>query len=110
MDPCLHAPAVPEGVQPMRSLTSFLGGQLPVEQATVLGQLREGVVLADREGRITFINEAAAELLDASRLGVLPEDYSRVFHVLTEDGQPYPTFELPLARAVRGETVAEARW
>ncbi|MGN2243855.1 PAS domain S-box protein [Frateuria sp. GZRR33] len=94
----------------MRNLTPFLGGQLPAEQATVLGQLREGVVLADREGRITFINEAAAEFLDASRLGVLPEDYSRVFHVLTEDGQPYPTFELPLARAVRGETVAEARW
>ncbi|MGN2245598.1 PAS domain S-box protein [Frateuria sp. GZRR35] len=83
---------------------------MPAEQATVLGQLREGVVLADGEGRITFINEAARDFLGVSQLGVLPADYSRVFHVLTEDGRPYPTLELPLARAVRGETLPEARW
>jgi len=94
----------------MRQPTPFPRGPLPAEQATVLGQLREGVVLADCEGRITFINEAAGKFLGVSKPGVLPADYSRVFHLLTEDGQPYPTFDLPLARAVRGETVPDARW
>ncbi|UGB44602.1 PAS domain S-box protein [Frateuria edaphi] len=94
----------------MRSLTPSMRGLLPGEQATVLGQLREGVILTDREGRITFINEAAGRFLGVSQLGVLPVDYSRVFHLLTEDGQPYPAVDLPLARAVRGETVPHARW
>jgi PAS domain S-box-containing protein len=86
-------------------------GLLPAEQATVLGQLKEGVILTDREGRITFINEAAGRFHGVSQLGVLPADYSRVFRVLTENGQPYPTFELPLARAVlQGETVTHAHW
>ena len=72
----------------MRSLTPSMRGLLPGEQATVLAQLREGVILTDREGRITFINEAAGRFLGVSQLGVLPVDYSRVFHLLTEDGQP----------------------
>jgi PAS domain S-box-containing protein len=84
---------------------------LPAEQATVLGQLREGVMLTDREGRIGFINEAAGRFLGVAQQGTLPADYSRVFHVVTEDGEPYPSCELPLARAVlRGETVTDARW
>ncbi len=96
---------------PMRNCSPSMRGLLPAEQATVLGQLKEGVMLTDREGRITFINEAAGRFHGVSQLGVLPADYSRVFHVLTENGQPYPTFELPLARAVlQGETVTHAHW
>jgi PAS domain S-box-containing protein len=33
-----------------------------------------------------------------------------VYHLLTEAGRPYPSELLPLARAVRGETVIEERW
>jgi PAS domain S-box-containing protein len=44
------------------------------------------------------------------RLGVGPGEYSHVYSLYAEDGQPYPSEELPLARAVRGQRVAEERW
>ena len=76
-----------------------------------LAQLTEGVVVADAAGRITFVNEAAARLHGVARLGVPVEEYSDTYHLLTEDGRPYPPAELPLARAVlHGETLIDARW
>jgi PAS domain S-box-containing protein len=76
-----------------------------------LAQLDEGVIVADADGRITFVNEAAARLHGMARLDVTPEHYAASYQLLTEDGAPYPSTELPLARAVlRGETVIDARW
>ena len=79
-------------------------------QAAVLAQLAEGVVVTDTAGRITIVNEAAARLHGVSRLDVTPEAYADTYHLFTEDGRPYPSTELPLARAVRGQTVNDARW
>jgi PAS domain S-box-containing protein len=76
-----------------------------------VSQLAEGVILADVEGRITFVNEAAARMHGVAHLDVPLEKYSETYHLLTEDGRPYPSAELPLARAVmRGETVMDERW
>lgn len=84
---------------------------LAAEQAAILGQLAEGVIVTDPAGRITFVNDAAERLHGVARLDVPPQDYSDTYHLLTEEGQPYPPEELPLARAVlRDETVTEARW
>jgi PAS domain S-box-containing protein len=81
------------------------------EHAAVLGQIAEGVIMADASGRITFVNEAAARIHGTAALGILPEGYSAAYCLLTEDRRPYPAGELPLTRAVlRGETVTEARW
>ena len=84
--------------------------ELAAQQAATLGQLAEGVIVTDATGRITLINDAAVRLHGASRLDVPPEAYSATYSLLTEDGRPYPSLDLPLARAVRGETVLEARW
>jgi PAS domain S-box-containing protein len=79
--------------------------------AAALSQLAEGVILADAQGRIIFVNEAAARMHGAVRLDVLPEGYSESYNLLTEDGRPYPSSELPLSRAVlRGDTVVDERW
>ena len=44
-------------------------------------------------------------------MGVLPDDYSPVHGLFTEDGRPYPSSDLPLLRAaLGGETILEARW
>jgi PAS domain S-box-containing protein len=84
---------------------------LAAEQAAILGQLAEGVIVADREGRLTFVNEAAERLHGVKRLDVTPDEYSETYHLFTETGEPYPPAQLPLARAVmRGETVVDARW
>ncbi|UGB46725.1 PAS domain S-box protein [Frateuria edaphi] len=84
---------------------------LAAEQAAVLGQLAEGVILVDTTGQITYVNEAAARLHGVARLDVGPDDYAGAYRLLTEDGRPYPSRELPLSRAVLdGEIVTGACW
>ena len=81
------------------------------EQAAILGQLAEGVIVTDADGKITFVNEAATRLHGVVALDVAPEEYSDTYHLFREDGSPYPFEQLPLARAVEGgETVTDARW
>ena len=83
----------------------------PALIAAALAQLAEGVIVTDAAGRISFVNEAAVRLHGVARLDVAPDAYADTYHLLTEDGHPYPSTELPLARAVlRGETVIDARW
>ncbi len=77
----------------------------------ILRQVAEGVVVADAEGRITFVNDAARRIHGVTDFEVAPEEYSQVFRLFTAEGMPYPSDELPLARAVRrGESVASAEW
>ncbi len=84
---------------------------LSAERDAILSQLSEGVIVADRTGRLTFVNAAAERLHGVKALDVAPEDYSETYHLYTEDGLPYPPEQLPLARAaLRGETVLDARW
>ncbi len=81
------------------------------ERSAILRQIADGVVTADPEGRISFINEAGQRILGMAGLGTPVDDYSRTFRVLTPDGEPFPNDELPLVRAVkRGETVLGAEW
>jgi PAS domain S-box-containing protein len=80
------------------------------EQAAISAQLAEGVIVANCEGKLTFVNDAAARLHGVAELGVEPERYSETFHLFTEDNRPYPPLDLPLSRALRGEIVEDARW
>lgn len=81
------------------------------ERDATLRQLVEGVILTDAEGRITFVNEAARTLHGVAALDVPPELYTQTYSLLTEQGEPYPPRELPLARAVLAEEVTtQARW
>ncbi|CAN5564861.1 PAS domain S-box protein [soil metagenome] len=76
-----------------------------------LAQMGEGVIVADAEGNLVYVNAAAARMHGVETLGVGVEGYADTFHLLTEDGKPYPSTELPLSRAVlRGETVIDERW
>jgi PAS domain S-box-containing protein len=84
---------------------------LAAERTAVLGQISEGIIIADADGRITMVNEAAARLHGVAEVGVTVSRYTEMYHLLTPEGRPYPTEELPLARAVlRGETVVDAEW
>ncbi|HEV2623341.1 MAG TPA: PAS domain S-box protein [Frateuria sp.] len=84
---------------------------LATEQAAIMEQLAEGVILTDTAGRITYVNDAAARLYGVRQPGVGPQDYAGAYQLLTEDGRPYPSHQLPLTRAVRdGEVVSDARW
>lgn len=81
------------------------------QRDATLSQLGEGVIVTDREGRITFVNSAATQLHGVVRLDVGPEDYAGVYSLLTVSGDPHPVDTLPLTRAVRNlETVVDAHW
>jgi PAS domain S-box-containing protein len=98
-----------EDIHDRKLAESALAGDA-AERSAILGQLAEGVIVADVDGRITFVNEAAARIHGMARLEVGAEDYAQTYGLFTEAGDPYPSRDLPLARAVRGETVSEARW
>lgn len=77
----------------------------------VFDQLSEGVITADAAGQLTFVNRCAEALHGVKDLAATPDDYSERYHLFTEDGEPYPSQDLPLARAVlRGESVMDTRW
>jgi PAS domain S-box-containing protein len=76
----------------------------------LLDQVPDGLIVADEAGRIVFVNAAAERLHGVGRLGVAPDGYAEAYSLFTLDGLPYPTESLPLARAVEGETVTDARW
>ena len=78
--------------------------------AAILSQLAEGVIVTGADGRITLVNGAAAAIHGVARLDVEPDRYSETYHLYTEEGAPYAPLDLPLARAVRGETVRDERW
>jgi len=70
-----------------------------------------GVVVADVQGALIYMNDRSAELHGVLRLAVVPDDYSYMYSIFTEDDRPFPSGDLPLSRAVlRGETVRHARW
>jgi PAS domain S-box-containing protein len=83
---------------------------MELRHSGILNQLAEGVIVADADGRLTFVNEAAERIHGVNRLDIEPDQYSATYHLFTEAGDPYPPNELPLTRAVRGERVEEARW
>lgn len=81
------------------------------ENAAELDTLMEGAIVTDAEGSIIFANAAAIAMHGRMIMGVLPDDYSPTHGLFTEDGRPYPSSDLPLARAaLRGETVLNSRW
>jgi two-component system, sensor histidine kinase PdtaS len=77
----------------------------------ILGQLVEGVIITDPDGRILFVNDAANKLHGVTKLNVEPDEYAQAYSLFTEDGAPHPAETLPLTRAVlNDETVIGARW
>ncbi|MGZ3420956.1 MAG: ATP-binding protein [Polyangiales bacterium] len=75
----------------------------PARLAAVLGNLSEGVVVADARGQIRMINEAARRVLGLD--GRLPStaDEFNALEARTLEGAPVHADDRPLARALRGE-------
>ncbi|WP_425409164.1 sensor histidine kinase [Hyphococcus sp.] len=95
----------------IEDLLDTLGASRRPLLLAALEQLAEGVIVADADGKLVFINSAAAAIHGVKRLDVAPEEYSEAYQLLTPDGAPHPFEELPLARAVQhGETVKDAHW
>ncbi len=76
---------------------------------SVLDCMGDGVVVADSNSRFLVFNPAAARILGHGKSDVSAQDWSRHYEVfLPERTTPYPADDLPLARAIRGESVDQA--
>lgn len=85
--------------------------QYAAERYAVLRQLEEGVIVTNAEGGITFVNDSAERMHGVKLLGIGPGEYAEAYSLLTDEGAPYVTENLPLSRAVRNrETVKDATW
>jgi two-component system, sensor histidine kinase and response regulator len=74
--------------------------------AAVLESMGEGVVVADAQGRFQLFNPMAEQLLGLGSSEIPPEQWSSHYSIFLPDGTtPFPTDELPLMRALRGEAV-----
>jgi len=66
------------------------------QTAQILEATGEGIFGLDIEGRITFINPAAAEMLGADARRAVGLPISRILNVLNTDGTPLPEADFPI--------------
>ncbi|WP_447979814.1 PAS domain-containing sensor histidine kinase [Candidatus Nitrospira bockiana] len=72
----------------------------------VLNSLGEGVVVADMNGKFLIWNPAAERIIGLGPKDVPPEQWQAEYGVYFPDQvTPYPSDQLPLARAIRGVSV-----
>jgi diguanylate cyclase (GGDEF)-like protein len=71
----------------------------------ILESIGDGVVVADPDGRFVLFNDAAERILGVGALERDPAEWSATYGVVSATGEPYPPQDLPLARALRGESV-----
>jgi PAS domain S-box-containing protein len=74
-------------------------------QQSILENIADGVVVADRDGRFLLWNRRAEQIVGAGPDQVAPERWTSHFGLFrNEAGDSVPTPELPLLRAIRGES------
>jgi PAS domain S-box-containing protein len=72
----------------------------------ILESIADGVVVADSNGKFLLFNVAAEQFLGVGATDTAPDQWSdRYGSYLPDAVTPYPSDELPLVRAMRGESV-----
>jgi len=72
----------------------------------ILGSIADGVVVADSNGKFLFFNVAAEQVLGIGATETAPDKWSDQYGTYMPDGvTPYSSDQLPLVRAIRGESV-----
>jgi PAS domain S-box-containing protein len=75
---------------------------------SVLDSMGEGLIAADREGHFLIWNDSAKKLMGRDAFDLPTQQWSPHYKVFLPDGvTPYPASELPLVRALNGESVRE---
>jgi two-component system sensor histidine kinase/response regulator len=73
---------------------------------TILKNIADGVVVADEQGRFLHFNRVAESILGIGATDAPVEQWTAHYGLfLPDQTTQYPPHELPLARAMRGETV-----
>jgi PAS domain S-box-containing protein len=73
--------------------------------AALLDQMADGVVVVDAAGRVERTNHAAEELMGIGLESAPLEEWPARYGLMTVDGRPLSSTDLPLYRSLRGERV-----
>lgn len=72
---------------------------------SVFTAMNEGVVVADKDGRLVMFNDAAEKMTGIGATDAHPEDWPATYGTYLTDGETLvPPEELPLVRAIAGES------
>ena len=89
----------------LEALVAELQNQKSLLEDT-LNNLIDGVIVANHQGTLIRCNPAAARILGVGMVEATQADWASVYGLYRPDGLTlFPPEELPLARALRGETV-----
>jgi DNA-binding CsgD family transcriptional regulator len=89
-----------------RVIARRLAEQISAEQLAIFDLMSEGVVVSDAKGRLLKVNEAGQRLTGLSNDGREHlDEQRRPFNLRDAAGQPVAFADIPLVRALRGETV-----
>ena len=73
---------------------------------TVLNSISNGVIVANAEGEFLYFNPVAEEIVGIGATEGDPEEWEQVYGTFYPDKvTPFPSTELPLYKAIQGETV-----
>lgn len=91
------------------ALTAHSLAEHPALHRDVIRQMQTGVVVADMQGRFLIFNAAAERLLGQVGDDKNPDQWAEEFGVFRPDAKtPMPNDEIPLVRALGGESVEDA--
>src|SRR5579872_416703 len=77
---------------------------------SVLDSMGDGVAVADEKGNFILYNVAAEKILGVGVMPMPREEWTEHFGIYLDDGvTPVPPEEVPLAKALRGESVKDAQ-
>lgn len=72
----------------------------------ILNSLADGVVVADKDGKFLFTNPVAKKIVGVGPKDVNPTEWASAYGTYYSDRiTPFPSEQLPLARAMKGEKV-----
>ena len=72
---------------------------------SILLSLSDGVIVANKDGKFLFFNPAGEQMVGLGAADIRPEEWPQHYQLYLSDGvTPYPPNELPLVRAMRGES------
>jgi PAS domain S-box-containing protein len=79
------------------------------QHESILNSVGEGIYGLDIEGKVTFVNPAAAKMIGWEISELIGQSMHRVLHHSKPDGNPYPAHECPIYQAFRDGRIHRAK-
>src|SRR5258708_31366697 len=96
-------------VNSARRLAAQFASSLTLEQESlnkVIENIPDMVIIYDQTGKLIQLNRAAQTLMPADRGNETLPEALEIYNIRSTTGEPIPLSEIPVARALRGQTVS----